>query len=209
MSDSIIEKVCTSPHRWLIVTGVTFVIALLTCLPLVDELLEARAERADLRAELDNADQAIKVLAELEQSVGILAQELSALKQKAVSKEQVPELRKWLMDAARQSGCNLRRVNFAATERRRWLKDDSPNAIPKTTTGLEPETPFDLETRNVSISVTGSQAEVKAILKILDEDQRIKHARAVELKPVGRGGRLMQLEITISYYALVEAKQYV
>ena len=208
MNDNLVVKVCTSPQRWLIVSGITLLIALLTVLPQVDELLEARVERADLKVRIENADQAIKVLPQLEGRVAAIKQELHELQKKAVDQEDVASLRRWLVEAARQSGCNLKRVGFDQPIRRRWLRDDSPTTTP---TNFAPEEagPYDLETRSVTLSITGSQYEIQTLLKLLDADQRIKHTRVFELKPIGRTGRTLQLDLTLWYFTLIESKQYV
>ena len=120
MNETPLERVCNSPHRWLIVTGVTFLIALLTVLPQADVLLAARTERADLEEHKVNAVQTAKTLPQYESRVLEQEIKLTTLTKQEVDEEHVTKFRRWLVKAARQAGCQVRRVNLANPTRRRW-----------------------------------------------------------------------------------------
>lgn len=204
MSSSLVEQFFTSPHRWLIVTAVTFGIALVSVLPLVDQLLAERSERHALQEQLVQARQTAEELPLYEQRVAEKLAELDELREYEVDDEHLTELRSWLVNAARQAGCRVRRIDLAQPNRRSWTNDDNPLELAAKAEGKKQQkTPFDLQTRSVALSVTGSSAEVRSLLRTLDEDRRLKHAHAIGLKPESRNTNELQLDLTLWYFALV------
>lgn len=204
MIQSLAEKLCASPRRWLIVTGVTLVIALASVLPQVDLLLAERSERAELLEQLSQAEATAQQLPQYREHVAEKTKELEGLRELTVDESQLATLRSWLVNAARTSGCQVRRIDLAPPSRRPWTaKSDpleSPNSAPKTAA----KTPFQLETRTVALSITGSPAEVMALLKAVDDDRRLKHTYTIDLKPTsGRNQEELQLDLTLWYFALV------
>lgn len=202
MIENLVERFSESRHRWLIVTGVTFVIALASCLPQVDQLYAERSERADLLEELARAEETVERLPLYEERAAEKTKELDQLRKKEVSESQLAELRSWLVDSARQAGCQIRRIDLASPSTRSWAADDDPITPPEKSK-KNAKTPFQLETRTISFSVTGATSEVLALLKTLDEDARLKHAHSVDIKPAGRNGSELQLDLTLWYFALV------
>ena len=204
MIDNPLQRLCENPKRWLIVTGVTFVIALLTVLPQVDEVLAARAERSELRDRMEEATRAAETLPSYEGRVRKVLAELRGLREREVREDQVSELRKWLVDAARESGCQVRRIHFAEPKRRQWRVGDHPLAEVKENDTRGQTTPFNLETRAVSLSVTGASHEVQALMRTLDRDERVKHAQMIDLRATGRGSSQLKLELSLIYFGLSE-----
>lgn len=202
MIESLAERFTESRHRWLIVTGVTFVIALASCLPQVDQLVAERSERAELLEQLAQAEQVAGRLPSYEKRVAEKTEELNRLRLREVDEAQLAKLRSWLVSAARQAGCQVRRIDLSPPVTRSWTDDDNPITTPE---GSQKnlKTPFRLETRNISFSVTGATSEVLALLKTLDEDARLKHAHSVDLKPAARNASELQLDLTLWYFALV------
>lgn len=196
------ERLAGSRRRWLIVTGVSFVTALATALPQVDHLIAARAEQESLERELGLALETAERLPRYEKTVAQKTTELERLRERTVGESQLATLRTWLVNAARQSGCQVRRIDLSPPASRPWTEQDSPVAPPPGAASKDAKTPFELQTRTVTFSVTGSTAEVVALLKALDADNRLKHASTVDLKPTNRGSRELQLELTLWYFAL-------
>lgn len=201
MNESTLERLCTSRHRWLIVTGVTFLIALVSVLPQVDQLLAERTERAELLEQLAQANRTAEELPLYEQRVAEKTAELQQLRELEVDEADLTTLRSWLVDIARQAGCQVRRIDLSAPNTRAWTKDGNPLETTKKTT-KDAATPFELRTRSVTFSVTGTTLEVRALLKTLDKDRRLKHAHAVAMKPQSRNRNELQLDLTLWYFAL-------
>lgn len=203
MTESLLERLAHSKHRWLIVTGVTFLIALASALPQVDLLLAERSERTVLLDELAQSESTADRLPGYEKMLAEKGEELDRLRQLVVGESQLAALRTWLVDAARQSGCQVRRIDLASPTARPWNNDDNPLAPPAAGGANAPKTPFQLQTRAVAFSVTGSSNEVLALLKAIDADTRLKHANTIELKPTSRRDNELQLDLTLWYFALV------
>ena len=205
MNENPLERFCNSPHRWLIVTGVTFLIALLTILPQADLLLAARAERVDLEEHKESATKTVAILPQYEARVQEKEEELATLTKKEVDEEHVMAFRRWLVEAARQAGCQVRRVNIATPQHRRWGMKDSPLATVEKKLSPKDASPFDLETRSLTFSVTGTTPEIHTLLRTLDTDHRVKHTNSVTLRPTGKRNQL-QLDLNLLYFALAPPK---
>ncbi|QDT68583.1 hypothetical protein MalM25_15060 [Planctomycetes bacterium MalM25] len=201
MIENLAEKLSQNPRRWLIVTGVTFVLALAIVLPQVDHLIAERSERAELLEQLAQANETAKRLPLYEQRIAEKASELAGLRDREIDDDEVAELRTWLVDAARQAGCRVRRIELSNPNERSWTDDDHPLSTP-TPAKSNAKTPFRLRTRPVAFSVTGSSDEVMALLRTIDEDTRLKHTRTLDLKPVGRKTNELQLDLTLWFFAL-------
>lgn len=205
MIENLVEKLAQSPRRWLIVTGVTFVIALASILPQVDLLLAERSERAELLEQLAQANETSQRLPLYEQRISEKASELAGLRDREIDDDEIAELRSWLVDAARQAGCRVRRIELSAPNARPWTEDDYPLIQPSNAQAKK-NTPFQLQTRPVTFSVTGSSDEVMALLRTIDDDIRLKHTRTFDLKPVGRKSNELQLDLTLWFFALAKSQ---
>lgn len=204
MNENPIERLCNSPQRWLIVTGVTFVIALVSVLPQVDQLLAERSERAELQEQIAQAAETAERLPVYEARVAEKNQELLGLRAQEVDESQLATLRSWLVGAARQSGCQVRRIDFAAATSRSWTNNDNPLETPSKPAAAN-STPFQLQTRSVVFSVTGTTGEVLTLLRSIDSDPRLKNAHSLDLKPTNRSARELQLDLNLWYFALVKS----
>lgn len=204
MSANPLERLCESRHRWLIVTGITLVIGLASILPQVDQLLAERSERAELQEQLAQAVETTKRLPLYEERVAEKTAELEALRSREVDENQLAELRSWLVAAARESGCQVRRIDFATPATRPWKKDDNPTDTPSGKPKSGARSPFDLQTRPINFSVTGTTAEVLALLRAIDTNQRLKHTHTLDLKPTSRNNQELQLDLSLWYFALIK-----
>ena len=133
MSENLLERLCNSRRRWLIVTGVTFVIALASILPQVDLLLAERSERAELQAQLAHARQMADELPLYEQRVEQKTAELDELRLLEVDESEIADLRSWLVDAAREAGCQVRRIDLVVPNRTRLDRRRKPARAGATT----------------------------------------------------------------------------
>ncbi len=203
MNETLIGKLCAGPQRWLYVAVITLVIAVVSLLPQVDEYFNARTERAELLDQLDNSSRIVTQLPKYEALATEKESQLDALKQIEVERDQTPQLRSWLVTQAREAGCQVRRIDFNASTRQSWNDKTDPLKIslkkPSEAKGI-----FDLEKHPVVLTVTGSPQEINSLLRSLDDDQRVKHTKSIELKPVGRGKSSIQLDLTLWYYSLVK-----
>ena len=204
MNENVFSKLCAGPQRWLFVAVVTLVIAVVSLLPQVDEYFDARTERAELLDQLDNSSRVVTQLPKYERLATQKNDQLLALKQIEVERDQTPQLRSWLVTQARQAGCQIRRIDFNPSTKQPWNDQTDPIAEPSKKS-TESKGIFDLEKHPVILTVTGSPQEINSLIRSLDEDQRVKHTQSIELKPVGRKRNSIQLDLTLWYYSLVKA----
>ncbi len=205
MIENLAQKLCESRHRWLIVTAVTFVIALASVLPQVDQFFAERSERTQLEEQLAQAQATTASLSTYEKRLAEKSGELARLRDREVDEDQQADLRSWLVNAARTAGCQVRRIDMAAPNSRPWMTDDDPIKTPEKN-AKQTKTPFELQTRPVVFSVTGSTTDVLGLLKTIDTDGRLKHTQAMDLKPTSRNARELQLDLTLWYFALVRSE---
>ncbi|MGL4512033.1 MAG: hypothetical protein ACRCT8_03010 [Lacipirellulaceae bacterium] len=205
MGETALERLCASPKRWLIVTGVTLLLALASVLPQVDVLIAARSERSDLEGQIERASRTADLLPKYELRVVERTEALELLRRQEVDETRVDDLRTWMVAAVRQAGCQVRRLDLGASTRRDWAAKDDPLQEAKRQLAPHERTPFQLETRPVTVSVTGGSEEVRSLLKAIDADPRAKHTQQLELKPTAGAGSELQLDVTLWYFALVKA----
>lgn len=204
MNDSLIRKVCESPKRGLIVAIVTILVAVVVLTPLVDEYLHRRNEYAVLEEQLDTARLTAQSLPSLEKSHDEIQAKLSALEERCVSEATISGYRTRLVEMVRDGGCQLRTLNFANPRYRAWKEKDSPLEDKSLAAGKD--TPFSLETRVVSLSVTGGAQNIYDFLGALQRDPTLAYPERVEIRAEGQGGELLGLDLDMKLFALTKLK---
>ncbi|TWT48867.1 hypothetical protein [Botrimarina hoheduenensis] len=198
------EQFCTNRHRWLIVTAVTLGIALATILPQVDEYIAIRSERTSLEQHVLDASEAPRLVPDYESKAAEKEAQLTALRDREIDESQVAELRTWLVNVSREAGCTVRRIDLGSASNRPWSTDDSPLNEAATAPPKEKLTPFNLQTRSITLSVTGAPEEVRTLLKTIDTDSRLKQVQLLDLRPGSRSNAELQLDLSLRYFALVK-----
>ncbi len=196
----LIDRFCDSPRRWLIVTGATFLVALATVLPQVDQYLSLRAEIEEQREQLAEAEQTATQLPHFRQTAKRTGAELGQLEDKTLPAQRVAAFRSQLVDLVRESGCQVRRIGVGNVRTRNWRENDHPLADSKANGGKK--TPFELETRPVSLSVTGGMNELRDLFARIEKHGMMMHAHSIDLRPTGRNSRVVQMEIELWCFAL-------
>ncbi|MEM8864814.1 MAG: hypothetical protein AAGF31_04640 [Planctomycetota bacterium] len=199
-----IDRFCESRYRWLIVTAVTLVVALATVLPQVDQYLSLHADELEKAEELAEAGRTVQMLDKLRERVEETSQKLEALERRTLPNEAVSDFRNQVVRMVRESGCQVRRIGVGAVRARTWRENDKPLADDKYKAG--PNTPFLLETRPVSLAVTGSTDEVKELLTKIETNGMLTHAKGLNLRPAGRSGGDLQLDLELWCFALQRGK---
>lgn len=201
LQDSL-DRFCESPKRWLIVTAVTFVIGLVTVLPQVDLYYAERTEKEELSEELREAERTYAELPQLRQRVEAKRVEIEGIEDRGVDEQRLTPFRDSLVLLTREAGCQMRRINVGSPRKRDWRRNDQP--LGETNT-REPVTPFVLETRPVTLSVTGPIEAVRKLLSLVEEDDRFLHSHSLALRPLGRNADV-QLDVEVWYFALTNRK---
>ena len=201
----LIDRFCDSPRRWLIVTAVTFVVAIVTLLPQVDQYLAARADEDEQSEKLAEAGIIAEELPGFRERVADTTTQLDALVERTLPADRVAPFRNQVVNLIRESGCQMRRISVGAVRSRAWRENDHPLIEGKHSKGKE--TPFSLETRAVSLSVTGNMTEIRQLLSRIESNGMMMHARTLDIRPTSRGAGLIQADLELWCFALNRSKQ--
>jgi len=204
MIEQTLRTFCESRYRWLIVIAGTLVIGLVTILPLVDVYSAEREEKAALLTELESANEVVAMSAQIEARAAEKTAQLTALEARTVNDETLPALRTRLVELARDTGCSLRRVNVGATSSRPWHEKDDPIATHAETNQQPPPTltGFALEWRPVTVSVSGSNANLLSLLERMEGDGMLMHTKNFELRPAAGNRKTLNLDLELWYFNL-------
>ena len=202
MIEPTLRAFCESRHRWLIVISVTLGIGLVTLLPLVDDYFAGKSEKTECMEELRNARLDAADLDTLKSRVAELTAQLDGIEKRTVSESTVAEYRSQLVDLARTSGCQLRRITVGTAQSRPWYKGNDPienqpkTATKKKSSGLE------LERQPLALSVSGSMSSLKSLLEQIRNDQLLMHVKNMELRPTGQDRKQVILDLELWFFDL-------
>jgi len=202
MIEQTLRRFCESKHRWLIVIAGTFVVGLVLVMPLVDAYCAGRDEKNTLLAELDSAQHIAAGLEQFERRAAEKTAKLKVFEARTVDEDSLPALRGKLVDLAKETGCNIRRLSVGGASSRPWLPGQDPVV---TTTDAKPnETPssFMLEWRPVSISLSGTSANLRAMLERVANSGMLMHAKSIEMYPSSPSRQSLTLDMELWYFTL-------
>jgi len=129
-----------------------------------------------------------------------VAQELGTLDDATISEEGIHQFRDWLIETARESGCQVREIGLGAARLRGWKKEDNPlEASTDTESGEGVETGYALRSQEVSYTVSGPMPHVKKLLLTLHTANKLMHVGSVDLRPEDsqEGGIRLMLELSV------------
>lgn len=203
MNEQVVRKFCESRHRPLIVIAGTFVAGLVLVLPIVDVYYAGSNEKSALEAELDSA-RSIAANTSLEGRVAEKLAQLAALEANAVDEDSLSALRGKLMELAKETGCNIRRLNVGAMSSRPWMIDDDP-VVPRLdakTTDTENGTGFVLEWRPVNLSLNGTSENLRGLLERISASGMFMHMKSMEMFPPSPNRQSLTLDMELWYFTL-------
>ena len=203
MIEQALRTFCEAKHRTLIVIAGTFLVGLVLVLPLVDVIRAGHAEKETLFAELDSAK---AVAAELESFESQVKEKLAQLEQqeaRTVDDESMPAMREKLVDLAKETGCSVRRITVGEVGTRPWKPGENPVA-PAQTKPTEPQSPFKLEWRPISISLGGTSGSLRSMLERVGTSGMLVHAKSFEMYPSSPTRQTLTLDLELWYYTLAK-----
>jgi hypothetical protein len=203
MIEQTLRKFCESRHRWLIVIAGTFAVGLVLVIPLVDAYCAGRNEKEALLAELDSARQIAAQISETENRVAAELSQLKVFEARTTDDNSLPVLRGKLVDLAKETECNIRRLSVGAASSRPWNPGDDPISPAGNTKPGEPASAFVLEWRPVSISVSGTSANLRALLERIAATGMLMHAKSLEMYPSSASRQNLSLDMELWYFTLV------
>ncbi len=202
MNESLLRNFCESRHRKLIVAIVTTLFGLVVLWPPTDDYFDNRESRRTLTDDLDRARETEKILPVFEQRVAELKKKVSLLEEWTVSGERVSQYRTNLLEIIQEAGCQMRRLEVGTPTRRPWMRDDDPlqsTAAP----GATDKTPFQLERRNINLSVDGDMTSIHNLLDQLETDKTITYPRRLHLHSTGGHSTSATLDLELWLFSLV------
>jgi hypothetical protein len=207
MNEELLRKFCESRHRWLIVTAGTFVVGLLLVLPIVDVYYAGRDEKSALASELDSARRVAADISGYESRFGERRAQLAALEARAVDDETLPALRGKLLEMAKETSCSIRRLSVGATSARPWSVDDDPLAAKLDAQHKEGRktTGFMLESRPVTLSLSGSSTDLRALIERIMDTGMFMHTKTLEMYPSSASRQLLTVDLELWYYTLARS----
>jgi hypothetical protein len=172
-------------------------------IPLVDAYCAGRNEKEALLAELDSARQIAAELADNESRVAAELAQLKVFEARTTNEESLPVLRGKLVDLAKETGCNIRRLSVGAASSRPWNPGDNPVDPAAQAKPGESVSPFTLEWRPVSISVSGTSASLRTLLDRIVATGMLMHAKSLEMYPANPSRQSLSLDMELWYFTLV------
>ena len=203
MIEQTLRRFCESPHRWLIVIAGTFAVGLVLVLPLVDAYSAGRDEKATLLAELESAKQVAAGLEAFERRVAEKRAQLEAIESRTVNEESLAGFREQLVDLAKQTACSIRRLSVGSPSSRPWTPGDDPTTPSADAKQKESTAKFALEWRPVSMSLSGSSANLRAMLERVASSGMLMHTKSFEMYPSSPTRQSLTLDMEIWYFTLV------
>lgn len=204
--EPIVRMWVESPKRWWIAIIGTVLVALIVLQPAVDDYTAQAARRDELTDSLRVARQEVGTRERVVVLAGERQRELSAYEQKAFSPDEVQRLRNQLVQLVRESGCQMRHIRVVEPVSRPWMKEDHPLEANRQTDPAA-ATPFELRTQQLSLSLTGSVAEIAQFLRKLSENDRLMHATSFQLQRSSTDGKTAILQLELVLFDLAKAGQ--
>jgi hypothetical protein len=156
-----------------------------------------------LLAELDSARQIAAELPHTETQVAAELAQLKVFEARTTDDDSLPVLRGKLVDLAKETGCNIRRLSVGTAASRPWNPGDDP--INPTAAGKPGESApvFVLEWRPVSISLSGTSAALRTMLDRIAATGMLMHAQSLEMYPANASRQTLSLDMELWYFTLV------
>jgi hypothetical protein len=202
MIEQALRRFCESRHRTLIVIAGTFVVGLVLVLPLVDAYCAGLNEKEALLAELESAEQVAAGIQQFETRVAEKLAQLETFQGRTVDEDSLPALRGKLVDLAKEAGCSIRRLSVGAVASRPWVPGESPIAKASDTKRNDTKSPFLLEWRPVSISLSGTSASLRNMVERVAAAGMLMHTKSFEMYPSSATRQSLTLDMELWYFTL-------
>jgi hypothetical protein len=166
MIERLLRKCLEGPHRRRVVIILSLALGLLVLWPEVDSYLALCEQRQSLRAELQNIEATVRRLDELEQRALQQRESLRVLEAACVPPERLTVFRGEVVELARQTTCQIQRINAGESRQRPWRRGDNPLSV-EPAGGAPPEGNYVLRTQSLAITVSGKLANLRQFLERL------------------------------------------
>jgi hypothetical protein len=171
-------------------------------IPLVDAYCAGRNEKEALLAELESAREVAANLTEMEGRVAAEVAQLKTFEARTTDEDSLPVLRGKLVDLAKETGCNIRRLSVGTTSSRPWIPGDDPLNPAASATPGDSVSAFTLEWRPVTISLSGTSGSLRSLLERIAAAGMLMHAKSLEMYPSSANRQALSLDMELWYFTL-------
>jgi hypothetical protein len=203
MIEAILRHYLQSRWRRLIVLILISALGLLVILPSADEYFASSARRSRLVAELAEVRLSVGRLGRLREMAATKQTALAELEAWTVPQEKLNVFRGKVVEMARDTGCQIRRVSVGEARERPWRQGRDP--LVENPAQGEVESPHRLKMQSMSLMVSGPLPATRDFIQRLASSQELLHLGQFTLQPVEADGREISLEVDIMLFDLAEA----
>ncbi|NQT39291.1 MAG: hypothetical protein HQ581_17465 [Planctomycetes bacterium] len=190
-------------RHWAVIIA-TLGVGLTTVLPAADELSKSREEHAQLEELAARMRSEVADLEEVRQETEEKQERLVKLEGLAVAADQVPLFRREIVDWARESGCQVRRIRLESPRSQTWRKGD--RLLESTSAKRKKlDSPYVLQMQPLSVSVSGTLPKVKLVLTRLHSTKRLIHCRNLSVSPSRDNRKEVVLDVDLMLFDLTKA----
>jgi hypothetical protein len=204
--ESLLRALVAHPRRGLFVIILTSGLGLVTLWPVVDEYFVLLDDCARTELSIVEAQQEIATIDQIRRLSAGQKEELEKQRKKMLVVEDVHQFSSKLVELTRNAGCQLRRVDLGEPQKRRWFEGDHP-LHPQPPVANAKETPFELRTQRVALSITGPMDRVQAFLGELHALDKVVHTQSIQLKPATDERSEVNLDLELLFFDLKRAKK--
>ena len=199
--DDLIVKVCEDRRSWLFVIVGTLLLGLVFVMPAVDEYIALCSEKSEITDKLASAEESARLLPGYEKRYAEQASAAEEQRNKTLHEGNEADFRNTVVKLVRDSGCQLRRLNVSSPKVREWGQADNP--LENTFNRKLKPTGFQLERRQVTLSLAGTAASVRRLVETFEKQDKQVHVQALDLRPSAGDGSRVELSLELWYFTLV------
>lgn len=204
--ENLLRAFLDHPRRGLFVIILTCVVGLLTLWPSVDEYFVLADDYARTELSITEAQQESEAIASLRKVAKDQADQVAGLRQQMLVVEDVHQFSSKLVELTRTAGCQLRRVDLGDVQQRKWQDNDHP-LQPLASSDKTKETPYELRTQKVGLSITGPMDRVQSLLAELSAINKYVHTQSMQLKPAADDRSEVNLDLELLFFDLKRLKK--
>jgi Tfp pilus assembly protein PilO len=203
MIEPLLRRLLEHKQRKWIVIILTILTGLLVVLPAADEYNAATGRLATAKKTIEETQNEVAGLPQLEKAFREKSAQLEKLESQVVTDQVAQQLRNDLAELVRQTGCQMRQIRLAQPARRDWTTKDDP-LLGTSAADRGADTPYRLETRQLTLSITGAMANLQDLMSRIHKIEKFIHTKSFALKRSTESENMTILEMDLLLLNLVK-----
>lgn len=201
MNETLLRRYLDNPARHWGVIALILAVGVTVILPGVDRYNSARQDCARLRTRIDQMRHDVAGLEEARRAASEKRARLGRLESSTVATDKIHLFRQEMVDWARKSGCQVRRIRVGSPRTRPWYEGEDP-LEPPTTKPRKAESPYVLTMCQLSVSASGTLPSVKGLLARLGSSGRLAQGRSLALNPSRENRKQVVMDLELLLFDL-------